>query len=154
MGIIIDIISSIGKTAKTLADAGLIKDGEYEVNFEGEDTFYSRPETGLLLAFNAVTQTLKSVQFTLIKTTGDRLVYTGEMPAPFSLSMDKGMVRELLGTPDHSTDRRNIPTLGVVGGHDMYLDRLPDYPALKIRCLYSGEYKVRAIAFESLPSAN
>lgn len=96
-------ISNIGQSAKTLADAGLIREGAYEVNFEREDTFYARPEKGLLLSFDAATQILKSVQLTLIKTTGDRVVYACEMPSPFSLSMDTGMVRELLGTPAHST---------------------------------------------------
>ena len=153
MGVITDIISNIGNTAKTWVDAGLIKDGAYEVNFEGEDTFYARPEKGLLLAFDAATQILKSVQFSLIKATGDRVVYAGEMPSPFSLSMDKGMVRELLGTPDHSTQPRKVPTLGIIGGHDMYFNRLPAYPNLKIRCLYSREFKVRAIAFDALSPA-
>jgi hypothetical protein len=106
---------------------------------------------GLLLAFDDKTQVLKSVEIILIKTTGDRIVYAGEMPSPFTLDMDKNQVREMLGVPDKSAGRINIPTPGMVGGYDAYINRLSGHENLKVRCLYSAEYKVRTIAFDAQP---
>lgn len=151
MGMItMELIKHIGQSAIFLIDNGLIKDSRYGFNFEGDDTFYMRPEEGILLAFDALTHTLQSVQITLIKITDEHIAYTGEMPSPFQHSMDKASVRSLLGIPDQTSEQKNIPGLGVIGGHDSYINRLSDYPNVQARALYCADNAVRAIAFDAL----
>lgn len=151
MGMIMDFISNIGKPAKTLVDKGLIKESEFEYLFEGDDTFSVRPAKGLILVFNALTQLLCSVQFILIETPGGKKVYSGDLPSPFLLSMNKDNIRSLLGIPEQSSGLKTIPGIGPLGGYDMYLDRLSEYPGLQVRTMYTAELQVRTIAFDLIP---
>lgn len=142
------IIRHIGDPAETLIDAELIDDKKFEYLFSGDTDFFTKPEKGLRLVFNASTRILNSVQFTLIDTTGESDIYRGQVPTPFTNPMNKALIRSLLGEPDKATSPQKIPVIGLVGGADIYLGSLPAYPNLKVRCLYTAEFLVHAIVFD------
>ncbi len=154
-GIMADItamIKSLGQTVEQLVEKKLISDKKFEYLFEGADTFNYEPEAGLILVFDDKSRKLRSVEFTLISTSGhsgNSEMYHGEMPPPFTLSMDKIAVRALLGEPDVTSEETKVPVIGVVGGHDCYIRKLQSvYPDTNIRVLYLKDLRVRGLVFE------
>ncbi|MEK9498763.1 DUF6392 family protein [Photorhabdus sp. P32] len=146
------LINCLGKTADTLVENQLISAGKFEYLFEGVETFNYEPETGLILVFDDKSRKLRSVEFTLVSTSrssGSSEIYRGEMPPPFTLSMDKVAVRTLMGEPDVTSGETKIPVIGVVGGHDCYIQKLHSmYPDTNIRVLYLADLHVRGLVFE------
>lgn len=146
------MIKSLGQTVEQLVEKKLISDKKFEYLFEGVDTFNCEPETGLILVFDDKSRKLRSVEFTLISTSrrsGNSEIYHGEMPPPFTLSMDKVAVRILMGEPDVTSEETKIPVIGVVGGHDCYIRKFHSiYPDTNIRVLYLTDLRVRGLVFE------
>jgi len=154
MGMIDKIISHIGDTAEVLIDEGLIDGKKLEYMFAGDTNFFTKPENGLRLVFDAATRILNSVQLSLVDTTRGSSIYRGLMPTPFTHSLDKTQIRTLLGEPDQVSAAKKIPVIGPVGGADIYLGSLPYYPNLKVRCLYTAEFKVHAVVFDLMGSTS
>ncbi|AWK40823.1 hypothetical protein GPY51_16190 [Photorhabdus laumondii subsp. laumondii] len=152
MADIMTMIKSLGQTVEQLVEKKLISDKKFEYLFEGADTFNYEPEAGLILVFDDKSRKLRSVEFTLISISGrsgNSEMYHGEMPPPFTLSMDKVAVRALLGEPDVTSGETKIPVIGVVGGHDCYIRKLHFiYPNTNIRVLYLIDLRVRGLVFE------
>ncbi|MBS9437831.1 hypothetical protein EAE91_11835 [Photorhabdus noenieputensis] len=152
MADVVAIINNLGQTVDMLIEKQLISAGKFEYLFEGSDTFNYEPEAGLILVFDDKSRKLKSVEFTLINTTrrfGNGEMYRGEIPPPFTLSMDKVAVRALLGKSDVTSEETKIPVIGVVGGHDCYIRKLQFvYPDTNIRVLYLKDLRVRGLVFE------
>ncbi|MCT8349811.1 DUF6392 family protein [Photorhabdus temperata] len=146
------MIKSLGQTVEQLVEKQLISDKKFEYLFEGADTFNYEPESGLILVFNDKSRKLISVEFTLISVSSGSSsseTYYGEMPPPFTLSMDKTAVRALMGEPDVASGETKIPVIGVVGGHDCYIRKLDSmYPNTNIRVLYLADLRIRGLVFE------
>ncbi|EQB98198.1 DUF6392 family protein [Photorhabdus temperata] len=101
------------------------------------------------MVFDDASKQLKSIQFTLVNIYDDGGIYSGEMPLPFLHSIDKAIVRALMGTPDSVGSPEKIPVIGVVGGYDAYMHKLGDqYPNTEIRFLYLADFRVHALIFE------
>nr|WP_036774032.1 DUF6392 family protein [Photorhabdus australis] len=147
-----ELINNLGKTVDQLIENQVISVNKFEYLFEGADTFNYEPKAGLILVFDDKSRKLRSVEFTLIsisRRSGNSEMYHGEMPPPFTLSMDKVAVRALLGEPDVTSEETNIPVIGVVGGHDCYIRKLQSvYPDTNIRVLYLKDLRVRGLVFE------
>lgn len=109
MGMIDKIISHIGDTAEALIDEGLIDGKKLEYMFAGDTTFFTKPEKGLRLVFDAATRILNSVQFSLIDTMADSSMYRGQMPTPFTHSLNKTQIRTLLGEPNQVSEAKKYP---------------------------------------------
>ncbi|WP_036774112.1 DUF6392 family protein [Photorhabdus australis] len=148
---VIAIINSLGQTAGMLVENKLIPAGKFEFAFEGSSRFSVEPEMGLTLVFDAISQVLISVQFTLINTVDDTGTYSGKMPSPFFHQMDKATVRSFMGEPDFSGGPERIPVIGLIGGFDAYTRELSDqYPNIEIRFLYQSDLRVDGLLFEQL----
>ncbi|TDB42057.1 DUF6392 family protein [Photorhabdus khanii] len=146
---IIAVIKSLGLTADFLVEKQLIPSGRFEYMFEGDDEFFCKPESGLRLVFDDASKQLKSIQLTLINIYDDGGIYSGEMPLPFLHSMDKAIVRALMGTPDSVGSPEKVPVIGVVGGYDAYTNKLNvQYINTEIRFLYLSDLRVHALIFE------
>ena len=150
MNNIIDVIKSIGFTAEFLINKGLLPPGKFEYSFDGDDEFFYKPENGILLMFDLNTRVLKSVDISLAPIDKkDKDVYKGEMPTPFSLSMDMSMVRAELGEPTQVREATKLPVIGMVGGWDIYVNRMNDlYPNTKIVFSYTVTQSVSGITFK------
>ncbi|KGM28758.1 DUF6392 family protein [Photorhabdus akhurstii] len=149
MADIMKMIKSLGQTAEQLVERKLILAGMFEFLFENADTFDCGPDAGLTLVFNADSRVLKSVQITLINAYEGSGEYNGELPYPFSHSMDRAIVRALMGEPDSAGGPEKIPVIGMVGGYDSYTHKLSEqYPNTEIRFLYLADLRAHALIFE------
>ncbi|MEF9671666.1 hypothetical protein QNM99_00665 [Pseudomonas sp. PCH446] len=65
---------------------------------------------------------MEKIIITLIKTVDDQTIYTGGLPPPFSLKMNKIGVHALFGEPMQSKGPAKIPGSGgqISGGWDAY----------------------------------
>ncbi|MCC8456495.1 DUF6392 family protein [Photorhabdus aegyptia] len=145
MADIMTMIKSLGQTAEQLVERKLILAGVFEFLFENADTFNCGPDVGLTLVFHADSRILESVQITLI----NAYEGSGELPYPFSHSMDRAIVRALMGEPDSAGGPEKIPVIGMVGGYDSYTHKLSEqYPNTEIRFLYLADLRVHALIFE------
>ncbi|WP_236637358.1 DUF6392 family protein [Photorhabdus australis] len=146
---IIAIIKSLGLTADFLVEKKIISAGKFKYLFEGDEEFFYKPESGMRLIFDDVSKQLKSIQFTLINIYDNSGVYSGEMPYPFLHSMDRAIVRALMGEPNSVGSPEKIPVIGIVGGYDSYTHKLSEqYPNTEIRFLYLADLRVHALIFE------
>ncbi|QXF32553.1 hypothetical protein CE143_04745 [Photorhabdus luminescens] len=149
MADIMTMIKSLGQTAEQLVERKLILAGMFEFLFENADTFNCGPDVGLTLVFHADSRILESVQITLINAYEGSGEYSGELPYPFSHSMDRAIVRALMGEPDSAGGPEKIPVIGMVGGYDSYTHKLSkQYPNTEIRFLYLADLRVHALIFE------
>ncbi|KMW73605.1 hypothetical protein TI10_10705 [Photorhabdus luminescens subsp. luminescens] len=144
-----ELIDNLAQTAEQLIEKQIIPDNRFEYFFEGDEEFFYKPESGVRLVFDDASKQLKSVQFTLINVYDSSGVYSGEMPYPFLHSMDRAIVRALMGEPDSVGSPEKIPVIGIVGGYDAYTHKLnSQYPNTEIRFLYLADLRVHALIFE------
>ncbi|WP_323839306.1 DUF6392 family protein [Photorhabdus africana] len=148
---VIAIIKSLGQTADLLVEKQFIPAEKFEFLFENADTFNCGPDVGLTLVFHADSSILESVQITLINAYEGSGEYNGELPYPFLHSMDRAIVRALMGEPDSAGGPEKIPVIGIVGGYDSYTHKLSEqYPNTEIRFLYLADLRVHALIFEHI----
>ncbi|WP_445375571.1 DUF6392 family protein [Photorhabdus tasmaniensis] len=146
---IIAMIKSLGLTADFLVEKKIISAGKFKYMFEGDEEFFYKPESGMRLVFDDVSKQLKSIQITLINAYEGSGEYNGELPYPFLHSMDRTIVRALMGEPDSAGGPEKIPVIGIVGGYDSYTHKLNEqYPNMEIRLLYLADLRVHALIFE------
>ncbi|MER2470907.1 DUF6392 family protein [Photorhabdus laumondii] len=144
-----ELIDNLGQTAEQLIEKKIILANKFEYFFEGDEEFFYKPESGMRLVFDDVSKRLKSIQFTLINIYDNNGAYNGEIPYPFSHSMDRAIVRALMGEPDSAGGPEKIPVIGMVGGYDSYTHKLNEqYPNTEIRLLYLADLRVHALIFE------
>jgi len=150
MSNIISLIKSLGLSAEQLIAKKLIPTDKFEYMFDGDDEFYCEPENGLILTFNDASKMLISLTISLIPTDeNDTHIYHGEMPQPFSLSMDRSKVRSEFGEPTEVTSATEIPTIGMVGGWDMYINKMNRlYPNIQIIFEYTAAQQVSELIFK------
>ncbi|MCT8350996.1 MULTISPECIES: DUF6392 family protein [Photorhabdus] len=151
MADIMTMIKSLGQTVEQLVEKKLIPAGKFEFLFENADTFNCGPDVGLTLVFHADSSILESVQITLVNAYEGSGEYNGELPYPFLHSMDRAIVRALMGEPDSAGGPEKIPVIGIVGGYDSYTHKLSEqYPNTEIRFLYLADLRVHALIFEHI----
>lgn len=143
------LVRGLGRTYEELRDQGVIPNLPMKPSFDGEDNedLILAPEPGVELWFWAATRRLERVLFTLTKVVEGELVYSGELPTPFTRAMNQASVRAMLGEPDESKGPVKIPLPGGVGGWDAYYLGNATHPNAKVVAQYSGDLSVNALAF-------
>ncbi|MCC8375174.1 hypothetical protein CKY10_11375 [Photorhabdus sp. HUG-39] len=148
---VIAIIKSLGQTDDLLVEKQFIPAEKFEFLFENVNMFNCGPDVGLTLVFHADSSILESVQITLINAYEGSGEYNGELPYPFLHSMDRAIVRALMGEPDSAGGPEKIPVIGIVGGYDSYTYKLNEqYPNTEISFLYLADLRVHALIFEHI----
>jgi len=140
-------IKNLGRGYAELVANGIVPDQPLVKPFEESNWPAMHPAPGLELVFWDETKCMEQVMIILVTTVGQS-VYTGELPAPFTLSMDRKAVRSVLGQPRESKGPGNLPGgLGMRGGWDSY--PLPDdiHPNAKVTFSYLENFVVNNVSF-------
>ncbi|WP_417703348.1 DUF6392 family protein [Pseudomonas sp.] len=142
-------VGGLGSTYDELVTKGVVPDQLLKPMFdtrENEELLQS-PAPGVKLWFWAETKCLEKVMITLIPTVSQP-VYTGSLPAPFTLSMDQKYVRAALGEPMVSKKPVKLPGgLGMRGGSDTYYLDQGTHPNIKVTLSYLESLAVNNISF-------
>ena len=94
---------------------------------------------------------LEKVLIELMPPEEGRSFYSGELPAPFSRSMTRADIRELLGTPLRSGERRpSADGQRTLNAWESY--RLPEplHPSARVGFVYSADMQIRVLSFDLL----
>ncbi|MBS7557158.1 pyocin immunity protein [Pseudomonas protegens] len=108
-------------------------------------------EPGLMLDFWEDSLVLEKVLIELMPLEQGRSFYSGELPAPFSRSMTHADIRELLGTPLRSGERRpSADGQCMLNAWESY--RLPEplHPSARVGFVYSADMQIRVLSFDLL----
>ncbi|PNG32599.1 DUF6392 family protein [Pseudomonas protegens] len=108
-------------------------------------------EPGLMLDFWEESLALEKVLIELMPLEQGRSFYSGELPAPFSRSMTHADIRELLGTPLRSGERRpSADGQRMLNAWESY--RLPEHlhPSARVGFVYSADMQIRVLSFDLL----
>lgn len=144
-------VKSLGRTFDELVAEGIIPHMPLQELYEGRDWLDIEPVPGVGMEFWADTRRLEKVLFTLIPTEHGDPVYTGELPAPFTLNMDQAGVRALLGKPMESKGPVKLPGgLGMRGGWDAYRLQEKTHHNARVGFSYTADMKVKTLAFALL----
>lgn len=141
-------IKSLGRTYDELVTKGIIPDIPLQELYAGRDWLHIEPGAGLELDFGAENKHLAKLHIILIQVVENQTIYSGELPAPFSLKMDKAGVRALLGNPISSKGTVKLPGgLGMRGGWDVYRLQEEINPDAKVWFNYTADLMVYSIVF-------
>lgn len=141
---------SLGCTYEELVAGGMISSSQPLTElFKGDDELIQNPTPGISLWFWAETRRLEKIIITLIKTVDDQTIYTGGLPPPFSLKMNKIGVYALFGEPMQSKGPAKIPGSGgqISGGWDAYRLQERIHPNARVGFSYTADMKVKTLAF-------
>lgn len=108
-------------------------------------------EPGLMLDFWEDSLALEKVLIELMPLEQGRSFYSGELPAPFSRSMTHADIRELLGTPLRSGERRpSADGQYMLNAWESY--RLPEHlhPSARVGFVYSVDLTIKVLSFDLL----
>lgn len=108
-------------------------------------------EPGLMLDFWEDSLALEKVLIELMPLEEGRSFYSGELPAPFSRSMTHADIRELLGTPLRSGERRpSADGQYMLNAWESY--RLPEHlhPSARVGFVYSVDLTIKVLSFDLL----
>ncbi|WP_404938032.1 DUF6392 family protein [Pseudomonas sp. JDS08PS003] len=108
-------------------------------------------EPGLMLDFWEDSLALEKVLIELMPLEEGRSFYSGELPAPFSRSMTRADIRELLGTPLRSGERRpSADGQRTLNAWESY--RLPEplHPSARVGFVYSADMQIKVLSFDLL----
>jgi len=142
-------VGGLGRTYNELLTEGVIPDHPLKPMFDTRDNedLLLNPAPGVKLWFGVESKRLEKVMITLIQTVGQP-VYTGDLPAPFTLKMDQRSVRQFLGEPIESKQPVELPGgLGVRGGSDTYYPDQQANPNTKVTLGYLENLVVNNISF-------
>lgn len=140
-------IKSLGRGYAELIAEGIIPDQPLAKPFEDSSWPTMHPAPGLELVFWDETKRLEQVMITLRPTVG-QAVYTGKLPAPFTLNMDRQAARTILGEPMKSKGPTKLPGgLGMRGGWDAYHLSSETHPNAKVTLGYLENLVVNNISF-------
>lgn len=144
-------VKSFGLTYEELVAKGDICNQPMTKLYDDSEWLTLTPESGLELDFWAESKRLEKVLISLIPTEKDDPVYTGQLPAPFSLNMDQAGVRAILGEPMESKGPVKLPGgLGMRGGWDAYRLQEKTHQNVRIGFSYTADMKVKTLAFTLL----
>ncbi|MDK1398802.1 DUF6392 family protein [Pseudomonas protegens] len=108
-------------------------------------------EPGLMLDFWEDSLALEKVLIELMPLEQGRSFYRGELPAPFSRSMTHADIRNLLGTPLRSGERRpSADGQYTLNAWESY--RLPEHlhPGARVGFVYSADRQIKVLSFDLL----
>lgn len=108
-------------------------------------------EPGLMLDFWEDSLALEKVLIELMPLEEGRSFYSGELPAPFSRSMTRADIRELLGAPLRSGERRpSADGQRTLNAWESY--RLPEplHPSARVGFVYSADMQIKVLSFDLL----
>ncbi|MDP9503849.1 DUF6392 family protein [Pseudomonas protegens] len=108
-------------------------------------------EPGLMLDFWEDSLALEKVLIELMPLEEGRSFYRGELPAPFSRSMTREDIRDLLGTPLRSGERRpSADGQYMLNAWESY--RLPEHlhPSARVGFVYSVDLIIKVLSFDLL----
>ncbi|ROL76877.1 pyocin immunity protein [Pseudomonas protegens] len=108
-------------------------------------------EPGLMLDFWEDSLALEKVLIELMPPEEGRSFYSGELPAPFSRSMTHADIRELLGTPLRSGERRpSADGQCTLNAWESY--RLPEHlhPSARVGFVYNADMQIKVLSFDLL----
>lgn len=147
---IISLIKALGRTHEELVANELIQSEPMEPLFKegkNEDLIHE-PALGISLWFWAETKRLEQIAITLKAQSRHELVYTGELPLPFTKNMDQPSVHAKLGVPDRSMGPAKLPKpIGITGGWDAYrLDSSLHHNA-EVAIQFMADKSVSGLAF-------
>lgn len=141
-------IGAIGKTYESLLSQETLPSTKPWKIFETDDQFSVDIEEGLSLTFSEETRRLESVFITIIQTTPSTTSYKGEMPRPFTPSMNQATVRATFGEPMASKGPINMPKpMGMTGGWDAYQFDPVTHPNVKVVFQYTAASMVNTLVF-------
>ncbi|WP_226478688.1 DUF6392 family protein [Pseudomonas sp. MWU16-30323] len=142
-------LAGLGRTYGELVSEGTILNLPLKSMFDTSDNedLLQNPAAGVKLWFWADSRRLKKVMITLIQTVGQP-VYTGQLPEPFALHMDRGSVRNFLGEPNESKLPVKLPGgLGMRSGSDTYYLTQKAFSNVKVTLSYLENLSVNNISF-------
>ena len=139
------IVGALGQSYGDLLKKNLIPETPLEKQYEDSEWLTLDVDTGVDLEFWGESKVAEKLHIVLIKTMDNIPAYQGELPPPFSRSMDKTDVRSILGTPEKTKEPFTMPVIGLVGGWDYYA--YPDRPDIKVFFNYTAEMKVDTLSF-------
>ncbi|BAQ78121.1 DUF6392 family protein [Pseudomonas sp. St29] len=108
-------------------------------------------EPGLMLDFREDSLALEKVLIELMPLEQGRSFYSGELPAPFSRSMTRTDIRELLGTPLRSGERKpSADGQRTLNAWESY--RLAEHlhPGARVGFVYSVDGRIKVLSFDLL----
>jgi len=141
-------VRNLGCTYEQLVAEGVIPILPLRELYEGRDWLDMEPAPGVEMEFRADTKQLEKILFTLIPSQQGDPFYTGELPAPFVLKMNRKEVNSQLGTPIKSKGPGKLPGgLGMRGGWDTYHLAKNLHPSACIRFSYTSQMEVKTLAF-------
>ncbi|HEH9915171.1 TPA: DUF6392 family protein [Pseudomonas aeruginosa] len=140
-----ELVGALGKSYSELVERKLIPAGPLVKQYEESDWLTLDVDVGVDLEFWAETRASEKLHIVLIRTMDDIPAYQGELPSPFSRSMDKAVVRSFLGVPDSTKEPFKMPVVGMVGGWDSYTH--PERSDIRIFFRYTPDLKVSTLSF-------
>ncbi|CAD5105959.1 DUF6392 family protein [Zestomonas carbonaria] len=143
------LIRGLGHSYEELLADSVIPNLPLKPSFDGDDNedLIQTPEPGVELWFWVATRRLERILFTLTEVVEGESVYTGELPTPFTLNMNRTRVRATLGEPSESKGPVKIPLPGGAGGWDAYHLGKATHPNARVIAQYSGDLSVNTLAF-------
>lgn len=141
-------INSLGMTHEDMLSKFIIPDSDLIELFPDIDELYIEPEIGVEMSFWAETERYEALCITLIKTTPSTIIYTGALPAPYTLRMNQTSVRALFGEPLEYSGAVKMPEpMGQTGGWEYYNLDPEIYPGVKVQFQYLESMDVNCIVF-------
>ncbi|HBO4788422.1 TPA: DUF6392 family protein [Pseudomonas aeruginosa] len=140
-----ELVGALGQSYSELVERKLIPAGPLVKQYEESDWLTLDVDVGIDLEFWAETRASEKLHIVLIRTMDDIPAYQGELPSPFSRSMDKAVVRSFLGVPDSTKEPFKMPVVGMVGGWDSYTH--PERSDIRIFFRYTPDLKVSTLSF-------
>lgn len=144
------LVKGLGRTYDALLADGLVRGAPLAPLFtEGKnEDLIQKPAPGIELWFWAETRRLERIVITLSALVDGDLVYTGELPNPFTHNMDQTGVRALLGEPYQSKGPAKLPPpIGVTGGWDAYRLGQTYHSNAEVVVQYLGDHSAGGLAF-------
>lgn len=138
LGLFHDVLSA----NKTIPDQPLLE------FYEGRDWLHIEPEPGVELSFWAESKRFEKLFFSLFDSVDGTPIYSGELPAPFSLKMKKADAIEMFGAPLETQGPVLMPKpVGQTGGWDSFVLDALIYPNIKVVFQYSAGFAVNTLVF-------
>ncbi len=142
------LIRRLGRTHEELLAESVIPDDELIELFPDIDELYLEPEPGISMNFWADTGRFELFSITLIAPLPECIEYKGELPEPYSATMNQSTIRSLFGEPLEFSGPFRLPgEARQYGGWESFLLNPAVYPNTKVNFRYLESMKIDRIGF-------
>ncbi|MBX8483537.1 DUF6392 family protein [Pseudomonas cichorii] len=144
------LIQGLGRSYEALLADGVIENSPLKPLFSGDENedLILKPEPGIELWFWAQTRKLERIVITLSGVAKDEPVYVGELPKPFTHTMDQPSIRASLGEPYQTKGPTKLPPpIGTTGGWDAYRLEHATHANAEVVAQYLANKSVCGLAF-------